>query len=98
MCIEIGDYDRVWSLSEKEYYASSLIDSGANAESYFRFMTDVILYLCSVNNKAEANKFINHYAYWFYTRVDSSSYYSKDQPMFLYDVAKSKLQMIVNTY
>ena len=98
MCIEIGDYDRVWSLSEKEYYSSSLIDSGANAESYFRFMTDVILYLCSINDKAGANKFINHYAYWFYTRVDSSSYYSKDQPMFLYDVAKSKLQMIVNTY
>ena len=98
MCIEIGEYDQAWVLSDKEYTSGSLLDSGANAESYFRFMTDVILYLCSINDKAEANKFINHYSYWFYTRVDSSSYYSKEEPMFLYETAKSKLQMIVNTY
>ena len=98
MCIEIGEYDKAWALSDKEYTSESLLDSGANAESYFRFMTDVILYLCSINDKAEANKFINHYSYWFYTRVDSSEYYSKEEPMFLYEVAKSKLQKIVNTY
>ena len=98
MCIEIGEYDQAWTLSDKEYTFGSLLDSGANAESYFRFMTDVILYLCSINDKAEANKFINHYSYWFYTRVDSSEYYSKEEPMFLYEVAKSKLQKIVNTY
>lgn len=98
MCIEIGEYDQAWTLSDKEYTSSYLLDSGANAESYFRFMTDVILYLCSINDKAEANKFINHYSYWFYTRVDSSEYHSKEEPMFLYEVAKSKLQKIVNTY
>lgn len=98
MCIEIGEYDQAWTLSDKEYTYGALLDSGANAESYFRFMIDVILYLCSEGNKSEANKFINHYSYWFYTRVDSSSYYSKEEPMFLYDTAKSKLQMIVNTY
>ena len=58
MCIEIGEYDQAWVLSDKEYTSGSLLDSGANAESYFRFMTDVILYLCSINDKAEANKFI----------------------------------------
>ena len=98
MCIEIGEYDQAWTLSDKEYTIGSLLDSGANAESYFRFMTDVVLYLCSEGNKSEANKFINHYSYWFYTRVDSRSNYSKEEPMFLYETAKSKLQMIVNTY
>ena len=98
MCIEIGEYDQAWVLSDKEYTSGSLLDSGANAESYFRFMTDVILYLCSINDKAEANKFINHYSYWFYTRVDSSEYYSQRESMFLYEISKSKLQKIVNTY
>ena len=57
MCIEIGEYDQAWTLSDKEYTSGSLIESGANAESYFRYMADVILYLCSINNKAEAVSF-----------------------------------------
>lgn len=94
--MEIGDYDKVWILSPKDKYYES--DSPAQAEHYYKFMSDVILYLCSVNNKAEANKFLNHYAFWFYTRVDSSSYYSEQKPGFRYDVVKSNLQRIINTY
>ena len=94
--MEIGDYDKVWTLSSKDKYYE--LDSPNQAEHYYTFMSDVILYLCSVNNKAEANKFLNHYSFWFYTRIDSSSYYSERYPGFRYDVVKSNLQRIINTY
>ena len=94
--MEIGDYDKVWILSSKDKYYES--DSPNQAEYYYKYMSDVILYLCSVNNKAEANKFLNHYSFWFYTRIDSSSYYSERYPGFRYDVVKSNLQRIINTY
>ena len=94
--MEIGDYDKVWILSPKSMYSE--FDSPSQAEYYYKFMSDVILYLCSVNNKAEANKFLNHYSFWFYTRIDSSSYHSGDKPNFRYDVVKSNLQRIINTY
>lgn len=94
--MEIGDYDKVWALSPKEKYFEE--DSPQNADDYYKFMSEVILYLCSVNNKAEANKFLNHYSFWFYTRIDSSSYNSENYPNFRYDVAKSSLQRIINTY
>ena len=94
--MEIGDYDKVWTLSSKDKYYEW--DSPHQAEHYYKYMSDVILYLCSVNNKAEANKFLNHYSFWFYTRIDSSSYYSERYPGFRYDVVKSNLQRIINTY
>lgn len=94
--MEIGDYDKVWELSSKGGYSDK--DYGANAEYYYKFMSDVILYLCSENNKAEANKFLNHYSFWFYTRIDSSTYFSENYSNFRYDVAKSNLQKIINTY
>ena len=53
--MEIGDYDKVWTLSPKDKYYEW--DSPNQAEHYYKFMSDVILYLCSVNNKVEANKF-----------------------------------------
>ena len=85
-----------WTLSAKDKYYEW--DSPHQAEHYYKYMSDVILYLCSVNNKAEANKFLNHYSFWFYTRIDSSSYYSERYPGFRYDVVKSNLQRIINTY
>lgn len=94
--MEIGDYDKVWILSPKEKYYDA--DSPHQASDYYKFMSDVILYLCSENNKAEANKFLNHYSFWFYTRIDSSTYYSEYYPNFHYDVVKSNLQRIINTY
>ncbi len=94
--MEIGDYDKVWELSPKGAFSDK--DYGANAEYYYKFMSDVILYLCSENNKTEANEFLNHYSFWFYTRIDSSTYFSENYSNFRYDVAKSNLQRIINTY
>jgi len=89
-----GDYDKVWQYSVWE----SDGDSGYDAEAYYQFMSDVILYLCSTGNKAEANRFLNHYVYWFDAKVDNNSYYSTEKPQFMCDVVRGKLQRIINTY
>ena len=89
-----GDYDKVWQYSVWE----SDGDSGYDAEAYYKFMSDVILYLCSIGNKAEAHRFLNHYVFWFDTYIDNNSYYSTEKPGFHCDVVKSKLQRIINTY
>ena len=89
-----GDYDKVWQYSVWE----SDGDSGYDAEAYYKFMSDVILYLCSTGNNAEAHKFLNHYVFWFDTYIDNNSYYSTEKPGFHCDVVKSKLQRIINTY
>lgn len=91
--METGDYDKVW-----QYYVwDTDNDCGYNARAYYKFMSEVILYLCSTGNKLEANKFLNHYVFWFDTRVDNTSW-SDDYPEFHCDVARSKLQRIINTY
>ena len=92
--MKIGDYDKVWQYS----VWSSSDDSGYNAEDYYKFMSDVILYLCSTGNKAEANKFLNHYVFWFDTRIDNNSQYASEKPQFLCDVVRSKRQRMINTY
>lgn len=92
--MEIGDYDKVWQYS----VWSSDDDTGYNAEDYYKFMSDVILYLCSNGQKSEAHKFLNHYVFWFDTRIDSNSYYSSEKPQFMCDVVRAKLQRIINTY
>ena len=88
-----GDYDKVWQYSVWE----SDGDSGYDAEAYYKFMSDVILYLCSTGNKTEAHKFLNHYVFWFDVRVDNTSY-SDDYPEFHCDVVRSKLQALIERY
>jgi tetratricopeptide (TPR) repeat protein len=92
--IETGDYDKVWKYSVWD----SDGNSGYDADAYYKFMSEVILYLCSTGNKAEANRFLNHYVYWFDTMIDNNSYYSKEKPQFMCDVVRGKLQRIINTY
>jgi hypothetical protein len=92
--MDIGDYDKVWQYSAWD----SNDDSGYNAEAYYQFMSDVILYLCSTGNKAEANTFLNHYVYWFDVKIDNSSEYSTEKPQFMCDIVRGKLQRIINTY
>lgn len=92
--MDAGDYDKVWKYSVWE----SSDDNGYNAEAYYQFMSDVILYLCSNGNKAEASRFLNHYVYWFDTRIDNDSYYSQQKPQFLCETVRGKLQRIIDNY
>ena len=92
--MKTGDYDKVWQYSVWD----SDSDNGYNAEAYYKFMSEVVLYLCSTGNNAEANKFVNHYVFWFDTRIDNDSYYSTNKPEFSCNSVRSKLQRIINTY
>lgn len=92
--METGDYDKVWQYSIWE----SNDDSGYNAEAYYKFMSDVILYLCSTGNKVEANRFLKHYVFWFDVKIDNNSYYSKEKPEFLCEAVRGRLQRLINTY
>ena len=89
-----GDYDKVWQYSVWD----SDGDSGYDAEAYYKFMSDVILYLCSTGNKAEAHKFLNHYVFWFDVRVDNNTYYYGEYPEFHCEVVRSKLQALIDRY
>jgi hypothetical protein len=91
---ETGDYDKVWQYSVWD----SDGDTGYNAEAYYQFMSDVIRYLCSKGNKAEANRFLNHYVFWFDSKIDNDPDYSNEKPQFMCDVVRGKLQRIINTY
>jgi hypothetical protein len=92
--METGDYDKVWQYSVWDYDG----DTGDNAEAYYQFMSDVIRYLCSTGNKAEANRFLNHYVFWFDAKIDNDPDYSTEMFQFTYDVVRGKLQRIINTY
>jgi tetratricopeptide (TPR) repeat protein len=92
--METGDYDKVWQYSVWD----SDGDTGYNAEAYYQFMSDVIRYLCSKGNKAEANRFLNHYVFWFDSKIDNDPDYSNEKPQFMCDVVRGKLQRIINTY
>ena len=92
--METGDYDKVWQYSVWD----SDGDTGYNAEAYYQFMSDVIRYLCSKGNKAEANRFLNHYVFWFDSKIDNDPDYSNEMPQFMCDVVRGKLQRIINTY
>ena len=92
--LEAGMYDKVWAYS----LWKSSDDTGYNAEMYYRFMSDVILYLCSKGEKEQANKFLNHYVYWFDSHIDNDSHYFSIKPEFRCDIVRAKLQKIINTY
>lgn len=91
---DIGDYGKVWQYSVWEYDGNS----GDDAEAYYQFMSDVILYLCSIGNKAEANRFLNHYVYWFDAKIDNDPDYSNEKSQFMCDVVRAKLQRMINEY
>lgn len=61
-------------------------------------MSDVILYLCSTGNKAEANRFLNHYVYWFDAKIDNDPDYLNEKSQFMCDVVRVKLQRMINEY
>ena len=46
----------------------------------------------------EANRFLNHYVFWFDQKIDNDSHYSTEKPQFLCEVVRGKLQRIINTY
>ena len=95
--IKLGEYDLAWHYSEKNSWGDDPNDY-MHADQYYRFMTEVVNYLCENNNKQAARKFVNKYIQWFIANVDdtdkSSSTYKKHNSY----KSKTQLLQIINNY
>ena len=91
--IKVENYNEAWKYVEDKYTSR-----GANAQYYFTFMTEVVLYLCGNNRKQDAKQFVKDYSTWFVTHIDSDSYYSKEYPEYKSSIVRKKLlQLIANS-
>ena len=87
-------FEEAWEYYPLEY---ETVEYAGNGISYFRYMSDVIVHLCSNNRRSEAQIFLNNNVHWFRTNVDNGEW-GKDYPQYTYVNMKSQLQEIINTY
>jgi hypothetical protein len=92
--IKADRFEEAWEYYPLEYETETY---AGNASSYFRYMSDVIVHLCSNDRKPEAQLFLNRHVNWFRTNVDNGEW-GKDYPQYSYASMKSELQDIINTY
>ena len=92
--IKADRFEEAWEYNPLEYETET---NAGNASSYFRYMSDVIVHLCSNDRKPEAQLFLNRHGNWFRTNVDNGEW-GKDYPQYSYASMKSELQDIINTY
>lgn len=96
--IKSGEYDEAWRYTLRSHETESSID---NADSYYSFMLEVVLYLCQENKKQVARKFVKDYNVWFAKNVDPYKehvYYSDEYKEYNSSLSKSKLLKIINEY
>ena len=94
--IKLGDYALVWEYSARDSYSEDYI---SNAESYFRFMSEVVMSLCQANKKQDARKFVKDYIIWFVKNVDNEKDdYPTEYKNYNSRTAQSKLLQIINNY
>ena len=92
--VKADRFDEAWEYYPLEY---KTVEYAGNGGSYFRYMSDVIVHLCSMNRKAEAQTFLNNHIHWFMNNVDNGEW-GKDYPQYSYIHMKSQLYEIINTY
>lgn len=95
--IKLGDYDLAWYYSEKESWGHDPNDY-VHADNYYRFMAEVVNYLCENNKKQEARKFVNRYIQWFSVNVDVIDKSYDSYKNYNSQKSKSKLIQIINNY
>lgn len=96
--IKSGEYDEAWRYTLRSNKTESSI---YNADSYYNFMLEVVLYLCQENKKQVARKFVKDYNVWFAKNVDQYKdhvYYSDEYKKYNSSLSKSKLLKIINEY
>jgi len=92
--VKADRFEEAWEYYPLEY---ETVEYAGNGGAYFRYMSDVIVHLCSMNRKAEAQRFLNTNVHWFLTNVDNGEW-GKDYLQYSYTNMKSQLQEIINTY
>ncbi|MBQ8223465.1 MAG: hypothetical protein IJZ87_09040 [Bacteroidales bacterium] len=95
--IKLGDYDMAWYYSEKKHPFYDPNDF-MHAGHYYRFMAEVVNYLCENNKKQEARKFVNRYIQWFSDNVDVISKSCESYENYNSQKSKTKLLNIINNY
>ena len=95
--IKLGDYDLAWHYSEKESWGHDPNDY-VHADYYYRFMAEVVNYLCENNKKQEARKFVNKYIQWFSTNVDVLDWSYESYKNYNSPKSKAKLLQIISNY
>lgn len=92
--VKADRFEEAWDYYPLEYESETY---AGNASSYFRYMSDVIVHLCSQNRKSEAQMFLNSHVNWFRANVDNGEW-GEDYPQYSYVNMKSQLQDIIDTY
>lgn len=92
--VKADRFEEAWEYYPLEYETEEYAGNGG---SYFRYMSDVIIHLCSMNRKTEAQIFLNNNVHWFRTNVDNGEWGDKHS-QYSYTNMKSQLQEIINTY
>ena len=87
--IKQGAYDSAWRCLGE-------LDDPHYAEEYYKFMSEVIYYLCRNGQKTEAKQFVAEYSRWFEKNVDTDSYYRNGE--YAYSKAKARLMKIISNY
>ena len=95
--IKLGDYDLAWYYSEKESWGCDP-NSEVHADYYYRFMAEVVNYLCENNKKQEARKFVNRYIQWFSDNVDVIDKSYETYKNYNSQKSKTKLLQIISNY
>ena len=92
--VKADRFEEAWEYYPLEY---ETVEYAGNGNSYFRYMSDVIVHLCSNNRRSEAQVFLNNNVHWFRTNVDNGEW-GHSYPQYSYNNMKSQLQEIINTY
>ena len=72
-----------------------------NTEDYYKFMSDVVYFLCKNGRKDEAKQFVTDYSVWFEKNVDihkNTNNYQEYWKKYPYAKVKSTLQQIIKNY
>lgn len=108
--LDASSNDLIEPCIHKGYYKNAIkyshIGDGIQyAEKYYKFMTDVVVYLCGKGEKSAARKFINEYCTWFVKNVDPEKDYSgiskwvkEDYKTYNSQTSKAKLLKVVAEY
>ena len=95
--IKLGDYDLAWYYSEKRSWGHDP-NNYVHADYYYRFMAEVVNYLCENNKKQEARKFVNRYIQWFSDNVDVIDKSFESYKNYNSQKSKTKLLQIISNY
>lgn len=96
--IKMGKYDLAWEYSPLDYETRTYT---GNAQSYYQFMSDVVMNLCQTNKKEEAHKFVKDYIVWFSNNVDPKrgiQDWKHEYKNYNSTAVKTKLSQIINNY